>query len=80
MVGQMVCAQCGNVGYPKKITKGSFLIEVVLWLCFIFPGIIYSLWRISSRYSACPSCKAPHMVALDSPIGRKLLMSEGGER
>lgn len=72
MAAQLVCTQCGHVGTPKSAVKGSFGVEVVLWLLFIFPGIIYSVWRMTSRHKACRSCGATNLVPLDSPIGRKM--------
>lgn len=68
-----ICSNCGYLGWPKKITKGSFLIELVLWICFIIPGLIYSLWRLASRYKACPQCKAPNMIPENTPRGQKLI-------
>lgn len=71
----MLCTNCGHQGKPKRVTKGSFLIEVVAWLCFIVPGIIYSLWRVTTRYDACPACGATNMVPADSPRGKQLQAS-----
>lgn len=77
MKKESVCNACGYVGYPKKVTKGSILIEFVLWLCLIIPGLIYSIWRMTSRYTACPNCKTPNsMIPTDSPIGKKLLADQ----
>lgn len=76
-MGKRVCPNCGYVGKPKKKTKGSFWIEVILWLMFIVPGILYSVWRISSREKVCPKCGNPHMIPLDSPRGRKVLEELG---
>lgn len=64
----MYCRNCGTVGRPKRITKGSFLIELILWLCFLLPGLIYSIWRITTRYGVCPSCGAPNMIPASSPL------------
>lgn len=72
MSAQMICTNCGTAGKPKMRTKGSFLVEVALWICFIIPGLLYSLWRMTSREKVCPSCGAINMVPLDSPMGRKL--------
>jgi len=72
-MSQMICADCGTVGKPKSVVKGSFLIEVILWLCFLIPGIIYSLWRMSSRHKACRECGSTTMVPVDSPRGKKLV-------
>lgn len=69
----LVCTTCGYVGNPQRITKGSTLIELILWLCFLIPGLIYSLWRLSSKYDACPKCKGVSMIPVDSPIGQKTI-------
>ena len=71
-MSQLICPNCGTVGTPKTVTKGSILIELVLWICFIVPGIIYSIWRLTTRAQACRSCGAGNMVALNSPVGKKL--------
>lgn len=68
-----ICANCGHVSKPKTITRGSFVIEIILWLTFLIPGLIYSIWRLTTRYKACPQCFAPYMVPLNSPRGRKLV-------
>jgi len=62
----MYCPNCGTVAKPKKVTKGSFLIEVFLWLLFIIPGVIYSLWRLTTKAEVCPKCGAPNMIP--SPV------------
>ena len=66
----LYCPNCGTVGRPKKVTRGSFLIELFLWLMFIVPGLIYSIWRLSTRASVCPACGAPNMIPTDSPKAR----------
>jgi hypothetical protein len=71
---RFVCIVCGSTfDRAERITKGSFLIEVLLWLFFIIPGIIYGIWRLSSRYDACPACGASNFVPTDTPMGQKLL-------
>lgn len=64
----LFCKSCGHSGQPTKRVKGSFLIELVLWLCFIIPGLIYSLWRISSRSNVCASCQSSDLVPPNSPV------------
>jgi len=73
MAGQMICTNCGHVGKPKRITKGSIIVELGLWICFLFPGLIYSIWRLSSRYNGCPKCEHPNMISVTSPVAQKLL-------
>lgn len=70
---QFICTTCGFVGIPKKTVKGSFLIELILWLFFLIPGIIYSIWRLTTRCDACPKCKNTTMIPIDSPMGEKLM-------
>ena len=70
---QMLCPNCGTQGRPKTVTKGSILIEIVLWLCLIVPGLIYSIWRLTSRHKACPACDAPGMIPIDSPRAQQIL-------
>ena len=74
MAQELYCPNCGSVAKPQSHTKGSFAIEVILWLCFIIPGIIYSLWRLSSREKrTCPVCRAANMIPLDSPRAREVI-------
>ncbi len=73
MKKELVCTSCGYVGLPKKITKGSIIIELFLWLCFLAPGLIYSLWRLTSRHEACPKCKHDSMIPIDSPKGQEIM-------
>ncbi len=67
-----ICANCGITAIPKRFTKGNILIEIILWLFFIIPGLIYSIWRMSTKENICPSCKSPNPVDLKSPRGIKL--------
>ena len=73
----MICSSCGYAGSPQKNVKGSIAIEIVLWLCFIIPGLIYSIWRLSSQNQICPKCKNQTMIPLDTPNGRKMLTEQG---
>jgi hypothetical protein len=67
------CPNCGTVGPAKTRVKGSFAIELLLWLCFLVPGVIYSIWRLTTKEAVCPSCGAPNMIPADSPKARAAL-------
>ena len=67
-----ICSKCGNKSLPVEFVKGSFFIEVVLWLFLLLPGLIYSIWRLTTKALVCPKCKTPGMLPLDSPMGKKL--------
>jgi hypothetical protein len=58
------CPNCKYQGFGQYITKGSFAIELILWFFLILPGLIYSIWRLSSRRWACPQCDFDHVVKL----------------
>lgn len=64
------CTSCGHEGRGRTRTRGSLLIEIVLWLCFLIPGLIYSIWRQSSKHKVCASCGASSLVPVGSPVAR----------
>lgn len=71
----MICKNCGTQGSPNATKKGSTGIELVLWLCAIIPGLIYSIWRrsgINKTQMVCPACGQPGMIGIDTPNGRML--------
>ena len=59
------CPNCNYVGRAKYFIKGNIFIELVLWLCFIVPGLIYSIWLGSSGYYGCPKCRYQYVVKLN---------------
>ena len=71
--GSMICPACGTRGEPAIRTRGHLLIEIILWLCIIVPGLIYSIWRASTRYGACPACGQAGMIQVKSPRGQLLV-------
>ncbi len=71
--GLVICENCFYLGHPKTIVKGSTGVELLLWISFIVPGIIYSTWRRNTRYEVCPKCESPSMVLAGSPSGKNLL-------
>ena len=74
---QKICTTCGHVGPPAVCTRGSIFIEIILWLCLIVPGVIYSIWRMGSRYETCAACGNTGIIPLDSPMAKKLAADTG---
>ncbi len=70
---EKVCKSCGFVGKPKTYTKGSIFIEIILWLFLIVPGLVYTIWRLTTREKVCPKCGSRDIIPLDSPVGQELL-------
>ena len=73
MKAKMICPHCGTQGKPITLTQGSILVEAILWLMVIIPGLLYSLWRLSSKKKVCPACKQVGMIGVDTPRGKQLL-------
>jgi hypothetical protein len=61
------CMTCGLDSIPKTVTKGSIGIEVILWLCFLIPGVLYSIWRLTTKTEACTGCGGTTLIPCDSP-------------
>ena len=72
-VSGYVCTLCGWQGRPKTRAKGSILIEIVLWLFFLVPGLIYSIWRLTTKDRVCRSCGSVAIIPAGSPRGRAML-------
>jgi hypothetical protein len=53
------CNRCGHYIFEVGAVKGTFVMEVFLWLVFLPIGIIYSLWRLTGRKCNCPGCGIP---------------------
>ncbi len=77
MSQKFICSQCGHVGQTKNVMKGSIVIELILWLCFLLPGLIYSRWRASTMHKVCVLCNSSSLIPVDSPLGKKALMDQG---
>lgn len=73
MAKKVVCKNCGYVGKSKQHTDGNILIELVLWLLFLLPGLIYSIWRLTTRKTVCAKCGSTNIIPVDSPQGQKLV-------
>jgi hypothetical protein len=67
------CTNCGGAGYPVRVEKGSTGTAFLLWITFLLPGIIYSIWRANSEHEACPACGSPQVIPVDSPMAQKLM-------
>ncbi|NJD69063.1 MAG: hypothetical protein C3F12_04265 [Candidatus Methylomirabilota bacterium] len=69
----LICTACGaQTDTPQTKTRGLFAIEIVLWLALVIPGLLYSLWRQTTRQTVCPTCGSATLILANSPDGRKL--------
>ena len=53
---EIQCPNCKYEGIGKNITRDSVAVELILWLLFMFPGLVYSIWRLSTAKLVCPEC------------------------
>jgi hypothetical protein len=72
MANKYICTRCGSRRINERSCKGSIIIELFLWLMFIFPGLIYSLWRFSTYRMVCKECQSDDVVPIRSPFGQRV--------
>lgn len=72
-IKEVICQDCGFIENLRKHAGGNLLIEIILWCCFIIPGLIYSIWSTSSRRYTCPSCSGHNLIPTNSPAGKMLV-------
>ncbi len=85
-MARVVCTVCKSQGRTKRQTKGSFLIELLLWvfsvvmLLVFFPlaitGLIYSLWRTVGKRKVCRSCGSEAIIPVNTPRGQELVSGQ----
>lgn len=71
-MAKMVCTLCGYAGQPRTTSRGSIGLEIFLWLLLFVPGMLYSLWRLTSKEMDCPKCRN-NMVYPKSRAGKKTI-------
>lgn len=69
---KQICTICETIDSPKTVVQGSFFLEVALWLTFIVPGVIYSIWRMTSHKKVCRCCGSLNIIPINSPVGQRL--------
>jgi len=68
----MICPSCGSRGPAKIQVRGSIWIEIILWLMLIVPGLIYSIWRLTTKRPVCVQCDQPGIIPIATPRGAEL--------
>ena len=69
----MICKSCEERVTVERWTPGSLGVEILLWLFFLLPGLIYSVWRLTGKKDVCSQCKGSDMVTESSAAGRRIL-------
>ena len=75
MDADTLCMRCKSRVEPVEVVRGSFLIELALWIFFLLPGLLYHLWVSSTSHQICPECGSDDLVPAGSPRGKELMGS-----
>ncbi len=66
-----ICTVCNFIGKPKL--KGSGGVELLLWICYLVPGLIYHVWRHSDKGNKCPECDNTAMIPVHTPKAQDII-------
>ena len=61
-----LCTECGCQRDPINAKRGLLVIEIFMWLLYILPGVIYSIWRRVRTLQVCPKCRNPSIILTSS--------------
>ncbi len=74
-----ICSECGYVGKCKITKSGSLATELKMWLLYVIPGPIYTLWRLRSRKRLCRHCDSEKILSIKTETGYALLKKQENE-
>jgi hypothetical protein len=58
----MMCTDCYRTSIPATVLQGSDVVEMLGWLCFGAPGLVYCWWRHSVRIKVCTDCGSGNLI------------------
>lgn len=77
-MSKLICKDCGtSCDRGRRVTRGHLAIEILAWLFFLIPGIMYSIWRHYTRHEVCPSCGSRQLIDMQTPLGKRLALEVG---
>jgi hypothetical protein len=80
-----ICATCEKSATGKKITSGSFIGEVAIWIITFMVASIFDLWillilpfiysviRTTSKKTVCEYCGSTELIPINSPRAQRIL-------
>jgi hypothetical protein len=68
----MLCTDCYRTSVPATVLEGSDLVEMLAWLCFGVPGLVYCWWRHCVRIKVCADCGSENLVREARAASRRL--------
>jgi ribosomal protein L37E len=79
----VVCRACGRyASVPGRRMPGNLVLEIVLWCFYLFPGIIYTIWRRqdSSAVKYCVGCNSDDLLPVISTEGQEVFRRKYGRK
>ncbi len=79
---RMLCTSCWRTARPDTRIGGSDRVELLAWVCFFLPGLLYCAWRYVNRAKVCAACGGGALVREARAAQRRdpALLSWGGGR
>jgi hypothetical protein len=71
-----VCKNCEEIGQVGVKLPGSGWVEFVLYLLWIAPGILYSVWRRKGTKQVCAACGSDQLVAAKTRAGKQIIAGQ----
>ena len=68
-----VCMECGCQRDPINAKRGLLVVEIFMWCLYIFPGVIYSVWRRARKQQVCSNCRNPSVALTSSTRAMKMM-------
>ncbi len=68
-----ICMECGCQRDPIDAKRGLLAIEICMWLLYILPGVIYSIWRRVRKQQICSNCRNPSIELTSSSRVMKMM-------
>jgi hypothetical protein len=60
--------------------RGSGWVNGVLFVTGFFPGVVYLVWRLTTKLDACPTCGHATLIPANAPLARAWLHQIVGRR
>ncbi len=61
----------------RLLVRGSDILEAVLWLCCILPGLAYRTWRRVTTVRICGRCAGTDLVPANTREAEKIRHPDG---
>jgi hypothetical protein len=71
------CSTCGTVVNPRYIDYFNGWLAAVLFLFFLWPGLLYLVYCFLTKRTECPRCSGRTLIPVQSPLAGRMLSDLG---